>query len=174
MFAIGMLVGLAVLSAAAIWYRAPNARFSSRVLDGDLRGQLNDSTRFLRNASGDVDRVLDAARTTSSDPVAERDRVLMVRRYRIGVALVAVFAAFPFGFELIGLDAPFFLREGMVGIGLLVVAVGLLVHRVVGIARPVIAYGEGRPLDRHAIVVSSLGAVAIGVVLLVILIVNRP
>jgi hypothetical protein len=172
MFAIGILVAVGLFVVAGLWYRQPNSRFSSRILGRDV-DERQDPVQFLRAAAQETARVLRAWRTASLDPNLERHRQLMSRRYRILASLVLTFGLFPLLFELIGLAIPVLVRGGPVGIVLLTLALAILVYGSVGIARPVVAYGNGQPLDRNAIITSALGVTAIAAVLVAVVALAR-
>ena len=71
MFAIGLVVGLALFIATGFWYRQPNSRFSSRILGRDV-DEPQGTVQFLRGAAQETVRVLRASRTPSLDAVVER------------------------------------------------------------------------------------------------------
>ena len=60
-----------------------------------------------------------------------------------------------------------FIRGGLVGVALLVLAEALLVYRTFAIAKPVVSYGNGG--DRRALIVGAIGLGAIATVLTVTL-----
>jgi hypothetical protein len=168
MFAIGLVVGLALFIATGFWYRQPNSRFSSRILGRDV-DEPQGTVQFLRGAAQETVRVLRASRTPSLDAVVERDRQLMSRRYRILAGLVLTFVCFPLLFELLGLVIPVLLRGGAAGVLFIAFALALLLYSAFGIAKPVIAYGNGEPLELRFVVTSALRIAAVAAVLVAIL-----
>jgi hypothetical protein len=167
MFAVGILVGLALFVATGLWYRQPNSRFGAQILGRDIESRRS-AADFFRDAAEDTVRVLHAWRAPNIDPYLERDRQLMSRRYRILVGLVLVFVLFPLLFELIGLVSPVLIRAGVGGVALLALALAMLLHGSIGIARPVIAYGNGERLDRRTVTMSALRVAAIAAVLIAV------
>ena len=169
MFALGLVLSLVVFGAAVFWCRQPNGRFSTRILGHDLGAPSSAPGQFVRAAPPETASLLRALRTPNEDPDTEHDRQLTWRRFRIMAAFVLVFAAVPLLFELVGRVTAAFLRGGVVGVALLVLAVALLVYRALAIAKPVVSYGNGGDLDRHALIVATIGLGAIATVLTVTL-----
>jgi hypothetical protein len=171
MFTLGMLVGFFLFGAAFLWYRQPNSRFSSRILGFDLGSTDPDAPYLPSGGPRDLSRLLRAWRRPSEDQGAERDRRLMTNRFRILVGLLPVFAVLPILFDLIGRIIPIFLGGGLVGLGLLVVALSILIYRAMIVGQVVVAYGEGHRLDRRRLALSLLGfATGIGVLLAILIV----
>jgi len=166
---LGIIVALALFVVSGLWYREANARFSRDVLGYDLGTGPTEIRDFVRRAPGATSQVLRAWRTTSPDPAIERDRQLMTRRFRVVVSLVPICGLLPLVFGLLGQVGPLLIRQSLVGLFIFALAVALLLHRSAAIARVVVAYGNGRELDRQSLVISSLGVAAVTATLLVVL-----
>jgi succinate dehydrogenase hydrophobic anchor subunit len=156
----GILVGLLLGALIGAWYVAANRRYSVRVLGYDPIGPQPVGI----NGPTDTARMLRAIRTPNADPDAEHERILVRRRFAVAVAFLPVFVLLPLVFDVIG-AALAGMRGGVVGTALVLVVIGLLVHRSVGVARVEYDYGNGAMLRRRDLAF-AIGGVITSVLIL--------
>lgn len=168
MFMLGGLIGLVLYALAGLWYLDANSRFSKRILGYGLDG-LPSGADFARTALPNTMKMLRASRTPLADPTAERERLLMVRRYRICIGLIFAFPALALIFELVGLVYPYFLRGGLIGLLILGTCLSIMAYRSVKVARLAYHYGSGASIRKRDLLISITGIFMIFAILLAML-----
>lgn len=161
----GIAVGLLLAVAAGAWYRSANRKFSERVLGYDL-GAPQPINEFVSKAPSDTGRMLRAIRTPSTDAVTEQERILLIRRLKIFIALMPVFVLLPLIFDIAAAALSAVAQRSIVGVAVVLIVIGLLGYRSVSIARIEYDYGKGGPL-RWSQLGLAIAGVAASIVVLV-------
>jgi len=159
----GILVGLIIGATVGVWYFTANRRFSVRVLGYDPIAPRSTGD-VVTNAPDETSRILSAFRSPSEDAETERERILATRRFVVFVAYLPVFVLLPLVFDVTA-AALIAVRAAVVGIVIVLTAVGLVVHRSVAVARIAYSYGNGGSL-RGGELASAIAGVVVGLLVL--------